>query len=111
KPRQPTRYVTNDLFREAEENLIVLVDDTCWRVRIADQDEMDCLDAECVTIERRYDDCEKCKSCWQLTECVDEGTPEEIVTTTDLAEYEGRVVKISGYPQCWEVSHYGMCPP
>lgn len=111
KPRLPTRYVTNDLLQEAIEGQIILADDTCWRVRVASCDELACLDAECITVDRRYDDCDRCKSCWKLIECVDEGTPEEIITTTDLADYEGRVVKISGYTQCWEVEHYGHCPP
>lgn len=110
KPKKPDIYVRNDL--EKYKDRIVLVGGTCYKVHPFSCGELpECLDPACVVIEKDYDDCSKCKSFWKLTECVEEEEeeeePEEIITNTDLSDYEGKVVKLSEYPEkCWEVSHY-----
>lgn len=107
KPKKPDIYVRNDL--EEYKDRIVLVEGTCYKVHPFSCDELpECLDPACVVIEKDYDDCSKCKSFWKLTECVEgEEEPEEIITNTDLSDYEDKVVKLSEHPEkCWEVSHY-----
>lgn len=101
---QETIYVSNDLSDKVDK--VVLVGDTCYTVRVPTPDELDCVEAACVEILAEYDDCERCQGCWTLTPCT-EGDP-TIKTNTDLAEYEGGVVKLSD-GKCYTVSLATNC--
>lgn len=96
---KPTLYVTNDLAEQVGE--VVRVDDTCYTVRVPDPGEITCLEPHCVQIKQEYEDCERCKGCWQLTPCDESDTP--LKTNTDLAEHEGKVVRLDD-GQCYQVS-------
>jgi hypothetical protein len=101
----PTLYVRNDLAEQVGK--VVLVDDTCYVVRLPEAGEVDddpCT-AQCVEIAAEYEDCDRCKGCWLLQDC-DETEP-DIVTNTDLAEWEGKVVRVDGV--CYEVSLADNC--
>lgn len=101
---KPTLIVVNDLRDDVDR--VVKVDGTCYEVRLATCDELRCCEPKCVKIEGRYENCSKCRSCWKLTRCDDEETTR--TTNTDLAEYEGRVVKLDdGY--CYEVEQADDC--
>jgi hypothetical protein len=99
-----TRYVTNDLSKKLDK--VLLVDDICYTVRVPGADEIKCIEPVCIEIQEEYDDCERCKGCWLLTPCI-EGEA-EIKTNTDLASYEGGVVKLDD-GKCYVVSLAQNC--
>ena len=100
----PTLYVTNDLTDDVGK--VVLVEDTCYKVRIPDPGEIQCLQPKCVEIKAHYYDCDRCKGCWKLTPCDD--TLDVIITNSDLSAYEHAIVKLDD-GNCYTVTLAKNC--
>jgi len=92
------QYTTQDLSAYVDQ--VVQTDCGCFIV-----EEIDYIppSTTVVVIEYAFENCKDCLSTFYLlTDCA--GEVDDIVTTTDLSDYIGQVIKLENCDTCWEVS-------
>jgi hypothetical protein len=85
-----------------QDKIVKIGGDECYVINI--NGDASCVGAIPVTVSEYFDDCEVCTRVYsRLIDC--KGVRQDIVTYTDLSEYEGKILSILGSDSCWMISH------
>lgn len=92
------KYSTEDLAQYVGKTVSLDCGD-CWKVEEINYTPPQTQE---FTIEDSYDTCEQCsRAYWILYDC--KGQLDPITTYTDMSDFPGAILKLTGYPSCWSI--------
>lgn len=93
--------ISNTDLNAYQDKIVKIGGDECYAINI--NSDPTCAGAIAVTVSEYFDTCEICTRVYsRLVDC--QGVHADIVTYTDLSEYEGKIISIAGSDRCWMIS-------